>query len=87
VAAGGALVDCMCGSGTFLTEAALMAHRVAPGLLRSDWALTAWHDFEPQAWKDALESARAEVRPTWGGVIAGCDRHPVRSSSNVTEDS
>ena len=33
-----ALVDPMCGSGTILIEAALMAGRVAPGLIRADAA-------------------------------------------------
>jgi 23S rRNA (guanine2445-N2)-methyltransferase / 23S rRNA (guanine2069-N7)-methyltransferase len=33
-AAGGAFVDPMCGSGTLVIEAALMAARIAPGLLR-----------------------------------------------------
>ena len=31
------LADPMCGSGTFLIEAALMATRTAPGLSRKDW--------------------------------------------------
>ena len=31
------LADPMCGSGTFLIEAALMATRTAPGLARTTW--------------------------------------------------
>eukprot|EP00892_Ulva_mutabilis_P010337 jgi/Ulvmu1/7676/UM038_0106.1 len=74
-AQGGVLVDCMCGSGTLLTEAALMAHGVAPGLLRQGWSLTGWHDFDARAWQDVQEAARAETARSWGGVIAGCDVH------------
>jgi 23S rRNA G2445 N2-methylase RlmL len=36
-AEGGVLLDPMCGSGTFLIEAALMATKTAPGSMRSQW--------------------------------------------------
>jgi putative N6-adenine-specific DNA methylase len=69
----------MCGSGTLLTEAALIAHRIAPGLLRQHWSLTDWHDFDSMAWRSAKEEARAEARASWEseGVIAGNDVHEV----------
>lgn len=68
----------MCGSGTILTEAALMAHNIAPGLLRKRWSLTEWHDFDAIAWENARDEAKREVQRNWNGVIAGCDIHPVR---------
>jgi len=34
------LYDPMCGSGTILTEAAMIAHNVAPGLYRRDFGFT-----------------------------------------------
>jgi putative N6-adenine-specific DNA methylase len=71
------MVDSMCGSGTILTEAALMAHNVAPGLLRSHWSLTEWHDFDAHAWQNTLEEARHATRRDWDGIIAGCDTHGV----------
>jgi Putative RNA methylase family UPF0020 len=71
--AGGKLVDPMCGSGTILVEAALMAHRVAPGLFRDKWAHTSWPDFDKRAWREALDAARGSVRREWAGVIAGND--------------
>lgn len=71
----------MCGSGTILTEAALMAHNVAPGLLRQEWSLTQWHDYDSLSWENVLEQARGETVRDWRGVIAGCDTHAVRSSS------
>ena len=43
-ARGGALIDPMCGSGTLLIEAALMAADIAPGLWRRGWG------FERQQW-------------------------------------
>ncbi|MDP6042636.1 MAG: THUMP domain-containing protein, partial [Candidatus Latescibacteria bacterium] len=40
--AGGSLIDPMCGSGTFLVEAAMMAGDVAPGLSRSYFGFENW---------------------------------------------
>lgn len=70
-------MDPMCGSGTLLAEAALMAHGVAPGLLRQHWGLTGWHDFDEAAWRAVLEEARAATSRSFDGVIAGCDVHEV----------
>ena len=47
--AGGSLVDPMCGSGTFLTEAALIAADIAPGLRRSYWGFAGWRGFDAQS--------------------------------------
>ncbi len=48
-AAGGALVDPMCGSGTLLVEGALMAGDIAPGLLREYFGFLGWRGFDPQS--------------------------------------
>jgi len=39
-------VDPMCGSGTLLIEAALIAHNMAPGLFRKEYAFEKWPDFD-----------------------------------------
>lgn len=57
-ARGGALVDPMCGSGTLLIEAALMAADVAPGLARARWGFTGWKGHEPALWAPLLAEAR-----------------------------
>ncbi len=41
-----AFVDGMCGSGTIAIEAALIANRIAPGLLRNEFAFMHWSDFD-----------------------------------------
>jgi 23S rRNA G2445 N2-methylase RlmL len=46
--AGTVLADPMCGSGTLLIEAALIATATAPGLLRQAWPFEAWHDHDKQ---------------------------------------
>ena len=39
-------IDPMCGSGTFLIEAALIARNMAPGLFRKEYAFEKWPDFD-----------------------------------------
>ena len=68
----------MCGSGTFLAEAALMAHNIAPGLLRKQWALEGWHDYDAAMWRNVHDAARAEITRDFQGIIAGNDIHEVR---------
>lgn len=77
-AAGGTLLDPMCGSGTLLIEGALMAADIAPGLLRDYFGFIGWHGHDPEAW--ARLRAEAEERRTRGLAalprIAGFDRDP-----------
>lgn len=46
------LVDPMCGSGTFLIEAAMIALNIAPGIYRSEFAFEHWLDFDAELWND-----------------------------------
>ena len=39
-------IDPMCGSGTILIEAALIAQNMAPGIFRKEYAFERWHDFD-----------------------------------------
>jgi putative N6-adenine-specific DNA methylase len=41
-------IDPMCGSGTLLIEAALIAHNMAPGLFRKEFAFEKWNDFDAE---------------------------------------
>lgn len=58
------LVDPMCGSGTLLIEAALMATDHAPGLLRVRFGFMAWSGHDRELWQEI--SAEATVRATRG---------------------
>ncbi|WKD51320.1 bifunctional 23S rRNA (guanine(2069)-N(7))-methyltransferase RlmK/23S rRNA (guanine(2445)-N(2))-methyltransferase RlmL [Microbulbifer spongiae] len=49
-AEGGALLDPMCGSGTILIEAALMAADIAPGLLRERFGFENWLNHQSDIW-------------------------------------
>ena len=44
--------DPMCGSGTLLIEAALMARNIAPGVFRKSFAFEKWPDFDADLWND-----------------------------------
>jgi len=57
-AAGGPMLDPMCGSGTLLIEGAFIAADVAPGLLRDYYGFLHWKPFEPEPWRHLLEEAR-----------------------------
>lgn len=41
-------IDPMCGSGTFLIEAALIAANINPGVYRQSFAFERWRDYEPE---------------------------------------
>jgi 23S rRNA (guanine2445-N2)-methyltransferase / 23S rRNA (guanine2069-N7)-methyltransferase len=61
-AAGGAFVDPMCGSGTLVIEAALMAGQVAPGLLRRRFGFERWRQHDADLWARLRETALAARR-------------------------
>lgn len=56
--AGISLYDPMCGSGTLLLEAALIAADIAPGLLRNHYGFMHWQQHDEIAWNALLEEAK-----------------------------
>lgn len=56
------LIDPMCGSGTLLIEAALIASDRAPGLLRKHWGFTAWSQFNAALWSEVKTEAQTRAR-------------------------
>lgn len=67
------LLDPMCGSGTFLLEAAMMALNIAPGLNRS-FGFEQLKNFESDTWKKLKNAAQKEVLPTIFQKIYGSDK-------------
>ncbi|MNS68026.1 Ribosomal RNA large subunit methyltransferase K/L [compost metagenome] len=53
------LVDFMCGSGTFLIEAAMMAMNIAPGIQRKRFAFQDFLGFDEAAWDKVVDEAIA----------------------------
>lgn len=54
----GSLMDPMCGSGTLLTEAALMAGDIAPGLLREYFGFQGWKQHRSSVWAKLVNDAK-----------------------------
>lgn len=53
-------VDPMCGSGTFLIEAALIAANINPGIFRQQFAFEKWPDFDKELFEDIYNDDSAE---------------------------
>ncbi len=60
--AGTPIVDPMCGSGTLLIEAAMMATDCAPGLHRQYWGFTSWLKFDETLWREVTIEAQVRFR-------------------------
>ncbi|MEI7410865.1 bifunctional 23S rRNA (guanine(2069)-N(7))-methyltransferase RlmK/23S rRNA (guanine(2445)-N(2))-methyltransferase RlmL [Pectobacterium aroidearum] len=56
------LVDPMCGSGTLLIEAAMMAADRAPGLHRTHWGFNAWLKHDADLWREVTAEAQLRAR-------------------------
>ncbi len=72
---GGTLLDPVCGSGTLLIEAGLMAADIAPGLLRHRFGFHGWRQHDEALWQQVLQQARVRRRmdPAVLPAITGCD--------------
>jgi 23S rRNA (guanine2445-N2)-methyltransferase / 23S rRNA (guanine2069-N7)-methyltransferase len=75
---GGALLDPMCGSGTFLIEGALIAADIAPGLYRDYFGFLGWRRHDTALWQQLLQEAeqRRSAGLTTLPSIIGYDREP-----------
>lgn len=65
-------VDPMCGSGTFLIEAALIAAGINPGIYRKEFAFEKWPDFDPEIFEKVYNDDSGEripKHPIMGGDI------------------
>jgi 23S rRNA (guanine2445-N2)-methyltransferase / 23S rRNA (guanine2069-N7)-methyltransferase len=81
---GAFLIDPMCGAGTLLIEAAMIACDLAPGLVRSrnggHWGFRHWLGHDADAWREVL--VEAEARAEVGGAqkaamrMWGADKNP-----------
>jgi 23S rRNA G2445 N2-methylase RlmL len=55
----------MCGVGTFLVEAAMIAADMAPNLRREQWGFTAWLGHVPALWKNSMKKPSSAPLPVW----------------------
>ncbi len=68
----GRLIDPMCGSGTILIEAAMMARNIAPGLKRP-FASEKWPSIETAVWQKARADAKQAIKPSQEPHLFGYD--------------
>ena len=71
-----ALLDPMCGSGTFLIEAAMIALDIAPGA-RRPFAFQKLRDYQPTVWQKMLAGSLAAERPAQALPLFGSDQSPA----------
>jgi putative N6-adenine-specific DNA methylase len=50
-------IDPMCGSGTFLIEAAMLANNIPPGFYRREFGFQRWKDFDKDLWDKILKDS------------------------------
>ena len=67
-------IDPMCGSGTLLIEAALLAYGIAPGTYRNSFAFEKWSDFDADLFAD-ISDETLNV-PPFEHTIVGSDIAP-----------
>ena len=67
------LYDPMCGSGTFLTEAAMMATNTPPQLMRRHFTFQYWKDYDKELWINLKKEAHDAIQPLTV-KIQGSDR-------------
>ena len=70
------LVDPMCGSGTFLIEAALMAKNMPPSFLRRNWTFMKWKRYLPyhaQLFNEARDEVFGKKTTRVNTIISGSD--------------
>ncbi len=69
------LIDPMCGSGTILIEAAMIAVNIPPNLKRSEFAFEHWDDFDADLFDKIQDSLVSKIRETDAKII-GFDKAP-----------
>lgn len=78
-ASGGNFVDPMCGSGTFVIEAAMIAADIAPGLYRDQVGMAGWRQHDDSLWKELVSEARQRRETGLRQLpqLCGYDRDPA----------
>ncbi len=70
------LIDPMCGSGTILTEAAMIAGNIPPQLHRESFAFMKWDDYDAELYKLIFNSSLKKIKE-FSVKIMGYDRSPA----------
>ncbi len=79
-------VDPMCGSGTILLEAAMIAGNIPPGIHRKQFGFERWKDFDAKVWKQVRGEAEEAIDRGPAPVILGGEISPHvarKAESNI----
>ena len=68
-------LDPMCGSGTLLTEAAMIACNIPANINRKEFAFEKWHDFDAELFEKIVDSSLKRTRE-FNHKIIGYDKAP-----------
>ncbi|HQU54786.1 MAG TPA: class I SAM-dependent RNA methyltransferase [Saprospiraceae bacterium] len=68
------LIDPMCGSGTFIIEAARMARNMPAQMHRKQFALFHWPEFQQDLWAEIVEKANAAIIQASEARLMGADQ-------------
>lgn len=66
-------IDPMCGSGTILIEAAMIAYNIPPLLKRNYFGFKQWANFDKTLWDDVVQSAKSGIKTNMNCEIIGYD--------------
>lgn len=68
------LIDPMCGSGTFLIEAIMVARNIPAGYFRDSFGFQTWKNFDKLLWEKIKNDADAKIKPIETTII-GADQN------------
>jgi len=76
------LVDPMCGSGTIVIEAAMIAGNIPPGSHRERFGFQRWLDFDRELWESVCDEALGKVSSEKPTIIGGeISEHVLRKAA------
>ena len=78
------LYDPMCGSGTFLIEAAMKAFNIPPRILRDFYAFKKWKNFDTKLWDKIVTEGKNKIKYSEINIY-GSDL--IQQNINLSEDS
>lgn len=76
-------MDPMCGSGTMLIEAAMIACNIPPNINRKEFAFERWQDWDPELFEKIVDSLMTKARDFHYKII-GYDKAPSAVSKAIT---
>jgi len=62
-------IDPMCGSGTLLIEAAMIAQNIPPRINLNDFAIQEWDNFDAQLWNSVKRELKEQIEPSSTKIV------------------